>query len=124
MPVDLTVTCRQSCPGMLSPQRNMNALSSMARLPRGALGATVPKDMELRRPAHGAGLEGGRKRAPPSVVAAYGIPLNVWIPFLVKPRTFPAVVSTTALPSRATIRGPLDAMAELFAEEQPVSSRA
>src|SRR5947209_4641345 len=109
---------------MTSSQWNMKAFSSLAQLPRGPWGATGPKYMELRTPAHGAGLEGGRKRALPSVVAAYGIPLNVWIPFLVKPRTFPAVVSTTALLSRATIIGPLDAMAELFAEEQPVSSRA
>src|SRR5215472_15240102 len=53
------------------------------------------------------------------------MPLKVWIPFFVKPRTLPAVVSTTAFVSRATIVGPDEANAEvLLCDEQPVSSSA
>src|SRR5215472_7528157 len=47
------------------------------------------------------------------------------MPFFVKPRTLPAVVSTTALVSRATIIGPDEANAEgLLSDEQPDSSSA
>jgi hypothetical protein len=47
-------------------------------------------------------LAGGIKRPAPEVDAPYGTPLNVYTPFRLNPRIFPALVSTTVASSEAT----------------------
>src|SRR5439155_26683572 len=66
----------------------------------GSCGHDGPSSNASRVPAHGAGFVGGMNRFAPAVEAPYGMPLNVLIPFTIRPRTFPKVVSTTTSAGR------------------------
>src|SRR5580692_8728505 len=52
-------------------------------------------------PVHGSGFSGGMKRRAPEVDAPYGTPLKMYTPSRLKPRIFPALVSTTVEASEA-----------------------
>jgi hypothetical protein len=45
-------------------------------------GHACPYDRQLRTPAQGSGLAGARNLRAPPVGAPYGIPLNVFTPFM------------------------------------------
>src|SRR5580693_8055956 len=101
-PGDHTFTRRQFSPGWPSSHSERNDTTSLSQPPRVSCGQVFPYQSDVRVSFHGSGFEGGRKRAPPPALAAYGMPLNVWIPLRVKPCTVPAVVSTMALVSETT----------------------
>src|SRR4051812_4175346 len=60
-----------------------------------------PKAVARSGLLHAAWRSGGRQRRRPTGAAAYGMPRNVFVPFLTKPRTGPSEVRTSGLAALA-----------------------
>src|SRR5690242_18471352 len=91
-----TLSTRQSSPsaGRFRPA-TPSAPSGGGAAAGSRWGALCPNSSASRTAVHFSGSFGGRNRFVPAVLAPYGIPLKVLMPWLSTPRTFPKLVSAT-----------------------------